>query len=182
MYNSKSPFKPIKPSKEGDPFLDFMKEEAEKTIQEIKAEEEARDDENFKPQLKEQAATPAPKVEKYSIHLQDEDIIIKQKNWARLIAGVYMDVFNADTSLQDISGEIKNIMNRNGIEVNTDSVDRTIEETQDRLMKIFIAKNMCHSLGMASEWQSEILSRELDLVYPERPLLGSPKSPNKNKV
>jgi hypothetical protein len=178
MYNSKSPFKPIKST--NDPFLDFMKEEAEKTIQEIKAEEEARDDKNFKPQLKEQ---PAPtKVEKYSVHLQDEDIIIKQKNWAKLIAGLYMDVFNADKSLQDISSEIKNIMNRNGIEVNIDSVDRTIEDTQDRLVKIFIAKNMCHSLGMASEWQNEILSRELDLVYPERPLLGSSKSPSKNKA
>lgn len=180
MYNSKNPFKPIKPSG-GDPFLDFMKEEAEKTIQEIKAEEEARDDENFKPQLKEQKA-PTQNVEKYSVHLQDEDIIVKQRNWSKLVAGLYMDIFNTDKSLQDISGEIKNIMNRNGIEVNTDSLDRTMAETQDRLIKIFIAKNMCYSLGMTNEWQNEILSRELDLVYPEKPLLGSPKSSNKNKV
>lgn len=174
MYNPKSPFKPFRPAKD-DPFLDFMNEEAEKTIQEIKAEEEARNDKSFIPQIKEKVKIPAPKIEKYDVHLDKDDIFIQQKNWSKLVAAMYMDVFNADKSLKDISLEIKDVMNRNGIEVNTTDVDRTIEDTQDRLLKIFIAKNLCLSLGMSREWDSDILSRELDLVYPERPLLGSKK-------
>lgn len=185
MSNIKSPFKPLKFT--NDPFLDFMKEEAEKGKEENNERIDLEKDvlrsisdnasDDFKPQLKE-PKTPSPKIEKYTVHLQDKDIVIKQKDWSKFLAGLYMDIFNADVSLKDISVEIKNIMNRNGIDVNTNDIDLTIENTQERMLKIFIAKNMCYSLGMASEWQ-DILNRELDLVYPERPLLGSL---NKNKA
>lgn len=180
MYKKSSPFKPIKIAKD-DPYIDFMNEEAEKSIQEMRAEQEQKVDENFKPQLKEPPAPPAPPTEKYSLHMDAEDMFVTQKRWSKLVAGLYLDVFNADKSLADISVEIKNIMNRNGIEVNTDDVDKLLESTQDRMLRIFLAKNMCLSLGMHREWDSEILSRELDLLYPERPLLGS-STTNKNKV
>lgn len=174
-----SPFKPIKtksPTSGGDPLLDFMKEEAEKSAAEIKADTERKSDENFKAELKEPKFVAAPEVTKYKLHIKKSDIFVTQERWATLTSGLYLDVFNADKAHMDIAGEIKEIMNRNGIEVNTDDVDKMLSDTQDRMLKVYLAKNMCLSLGMHREWDAEILSRELDLVYPERPLLGTPKT------
>lgn len=146
----------------------------EMTAHEERVEQAKKEDEDFKPSLKEESkksvSTP------YNVDLSPEDILVHQENWSKILAGLYLDIFNADKSKVDIADSIKKIMNRNGIEVNTDEVDSLISTTQDRMLKIFLAKNMCYALGMASEWKDEILSRELDLVYPERPLLGTPKA------
>jgi hypothetical protein len=103
MYSSKSPFKPIK-KPNSDPFLEFMQEEAAKSEKEniedsvfagyINSENNAESKE-YQPQLKEAAKAPAPKIEKYTVNIKDEDVFIKQKYWSKTIASLYMDIFNA---------------------------------------------------------------------------------------
>ncbi len=166
---SKNPFKPIPSSKE-----ELINYE-EMTVHEERIEQAKRRDEEFKPSLKEDKKTN-PDLKPYNVDLDPKDVLVHQENWSRILGGLYLDIFNADKSKVDIADSIKKIMNRNGIEVNTDEVDNLISTTQDRMLKIFLAKNICYALGMSSEWKDEILSRELDLVYPERPLLGTPKS------
>lgn len=172
MKNIKSPFKPINSS--NDPFLDFMREEAKNVVdkEEVEIREIREDQEDFKPEIKE--PKPKQKSTLFNIEIEERDLVVKQRDWSKLLASLYIDVFNADLSSEDIAIKIKEIMTRNGIDVNTSDVDATLSNTQDRLLKLFIAKNMCYSLGMASDWK-EILSRELDLVYP------ASVSANKNK-
>jgi hypothetical protein len=78
-------------------------------------------------------------------------------------------VFNAEKSLLDIANEIQQIMGNQGIEVNIDDIKKMVEGTQERMLRISIAKTMAYGMGLTKDWEA-ILQREMDLIYPKKTL------------
>lgn len=175
----KNPFKPKVAI--GEP-LDFKKtstgakkmylEELAKEEEKKKSEEmypdgvPTQESEEFKPGIK---PTYKAAQEAFKVTIGPGDLAITQAGWSKLVAQIFLEVFNAEKSLLDIANEIQQIMGNQGIEVNVDDIKKTLENTQERMLKISIAKTMAYGMGLTKDWD-QILLREMDLIYPKRTL------------
>lgn len=177
-FEIKNPFTPIvteevnaKGSSQGA--INMYKEEMKKEEEKLKQQElhpegvPTQNDESFQPELKQE---PKRQSKKINIHIDEErDISVTQKGWSKLLSVLILETFNAEKSLLDVSEEVKGILSNQGIDANIDEYIRKIEQTQERLLRLSVAKSMANSLGLTNEWE-KILEREMDAIYPKKSL------------
>ena len=181
----KNPFKPINLGetidfKDASPGAKLMyKEELRKLEEKEKLEElypdgvPTQEQDEFKPGLR--TSSFKPPQETFKVTIGPDDLAVTQAGWSKLVAQIFLEVFNAEKSLLDIANEIQGIMGNQGIEVNIDDIKKTLEGTQERMLKISIAKTMAYGLGLTKDWDL-ILQREMDLIYPKKTLeISGPK-------
>lgn len=122
---------------------------------------------DYEPELEVKAQKKPSQIIKITI--DPDDLAITQKGWSTLIGQIFLEVFNAEKSLLDIANEIQHILGNQGIEVNIDDIKKMIESTQERMLRISIAKTMAYGMGLTKDWEA-ILQREMDLIYPKKSL------------
>lgn len=173
--HTKNPFKPIKNKTTEDPFFDYMNsemEKSEKTMEEILSDQ-SKLDEDYKPIYKEKEDVKI-NLMPYKVSINSDDIFITQERWSKMIATLYLDVFNTEKSFLDVSSAITDSMSKNGVNVNIDDMKRRLETISDRMVLIYSAKNIALSMGLNSEWDS-ILEKELEIIYGSKEPLTNKK-------
>lgn len=173
----KSPFKPINVNQEIN--LEDHSEGAKKYIKSLLEEEDKKlkeaemyphgkptDQESEFKQILPNRDNSEP-LHKFNINIDRSKLGITQENWSHLLAQLFLEIFNAEKSLFDVSEQITGILSKQGIEANTDEIATIIESAQERIIKINVAKTLALAQGLHHEWDT-ILQRELDLIYPRR--------------
>lgn len=130
----------------------------------------------YKPQVKPEKEIEPTNI--FPVKLAKKDLLITQEGWSTLVAQLFLEIFNAEKSLFDISEQITQTLAKQGIDANIADIREVIERTQERMLKVMVAKTLAQAQGLHHEWD-KILERELDLIYPRRSLTLSPESPNK---
>lgn len=178
----KSPFKPINVGQEIN--LENHSEGAKNYIKSLLEEEDKKNKEaeiyphgkptdvesEYKQTLADKVSPEA--LHKFKVYVDRSKLGITQENWSHLLAQLFVEIFNAEKSLFDVSEQITGILSKQGIEANTNEISSIIDAAQERIIKINVAKTLALAQGLHHEWD-QILQRELDLIYPRR----DPRSP-----
>jgi hypothetical protein len=169
-------FKNTSPGAKAMYLEELAKEEEKKKLEEMYPDGIPTQEElEYEPRLNTAPKTP---TKTFQVLVNPDDLAITQKGWSTLCAQIFLEVFNAEKSLLDVANEIQQIMGNQGIEVNIDDIKKMIEATQERMLRISIAKTMAYGMGLTKDWEM-ILQREMDLIYPKKSLEISSSKDNK---
>ncbi len=152
---------------------ELAKEEEKKRLEEMYPNGVPTQEElEYEPKLSGDKVLPQ---QRFKVTVNPDELAITQAGWSKIVAQTFLEIFNAEKSLLDIANEMRQILGNQGIEVNLDEISKIIENTQERMLRINVAKTMAYAMGLTKDWD-QILQREMDLIYPKKSIeFSNPK-------